>query len=153
MKPTLKLLCALVLLCGSGACGRKTLLEGEPLSVRMVRSEMLRHPSPVTLDGIPEGKIKWNYTTGLELLSMMDVAASYGCEAMNDYVERYYDSIVRSDGSVITYKKSNYNLDHVCPARPLFALYERTGQERYKAVLDTVFVQLQEHPRRAQKSL
>ena len=62
MKPTLKLLCALVLLCGSGACGPKTLLDGEPLSVRMVRSEMRRHPSPATLDGIPEGKIKWNYT-------------------------------------------------------------------------------------------
>ena len=147
MKPTLKLLCALVLLCGSGACGPKTLLDGEPLSVRMVRSEMRRHPSPATLDGIPEGKIKWNYTTGLELLAMTDVADTYGCRNMYDYVERYYDSIVRADGSVITYKKSNYNLDHVCPARPLFKLYERTGEERYKAVLDTVFVQLQEHPR------
>ena len=147
MKPTLKLLCALVLLCGSGACGPKTLLDGEPLSVRMVRSEMRRHPSPATLDGIPEGKIKWNYTTGLELLAMTDVADPYGCGDMYDYVERYYDSIVRADGSVITYKKSNYNLDHVCPARPLFKLYERTGEERYKAVLDTVFVQLQEHPR------
>lgn len=147
MKPTLKLLCALVLLCGSGACGPKTLLDGEPLSVRMVRSEMRRHPSPATLDGIPEGKIKWNYTTGLELLAMTDVADTYGCRDMYDYVERYYDSIVRADGSVITYKKSNYNLDHVCPARPLFKLYERTGEERYKAVLDTVFVQLQEHPR------
>ena len=147
MKPALKLLCALVLLCGSGACGPKTLLDGEPLSVRMVRSEMRRHPSPATLDGIPEGKIKWNYTTGLELLAMTDVADTYGCGDMYDYVERYYDSIVRADGSVITYKKSNYNLDHVCPARPLFKLYERTGEERYKAVLDTVFVQLQEHPR------
>lgn len=147
MKSVINMFCALVLLCGAGACGQKTILDGEPLSVRMVRSEMQRHPSPATLDGIPEGKIKWNYTTGLELLSMLDVADTYGCDDVYDYVVKYYDSIVREDGSVITYKKSNYNLDHVCPARPLFALYERTGEERYKAVLDTVFVQLQEHPR------
>ncbi|MDE5637572.1 MAG: glycoside hydrolase family 88 protein [Alistipes sp.] len=147
MKPVINMFCALALLFGAVACGQKTLLDGEPLSVRMVRSEMQRHPSPATLDGIPEGKIKWNYTTGLELLSMLDVADVYGCDDVYEYVVKYYDSIVRPDGSVITYKKSNYNLDHVCPARPLFALYERTGEERYKAVLDTVFVQLQEHPR------
>lgn len=147
MKPLMNMFCALVLLCGAGACGHKNLLGGEPLSVRMVRSEMQRHPSPATLDGIPEGKIKWNYTTGLELLSMLDAADAYGLADVYDYVVKYYDSIVCEDGSVITYKKSNYNLDHVCPARPLFTLYERTGERRYKAVLDTVFVQLQEHPR------
>ena len=42
-----------------------------PLAVRMVESEIARNPSPMTLDGIPAGKIKWNYTTGLELLAMM----------------------------------------------------------------------------------
>ncbi|MCH5335184.1 MAG: glycoside hydrolase family 88 protein [Alistipes sp.] len=130
------------------ACGSKSSLYGsEPLSVKMVRSEMTRHPSATTLDGIPEGGIKWNYTTGLELLAILDVADTYGIPEMAQYVADYYDAIVREDGSVITYKKSNYNLDHVCPGRPLFALYERTGDERFKAVIDTLYSQLCSHPR------
>lgn len=122
---------------------------GEPLAVRMARSEIVRNPSPTTLDGIPAGKVKWNYTTGLELLAIMDAGAAYDRPDFHDYALRYYDTIVRTDHTVITYKKSNYNLDHICPGRPLFAIYDRTGEARYRAVLDTLFAQLQEHPRNA----
>ncbi len=137
------------LLALSVACsGRRSLLNGnESLAVRMVESEIARHPSPATLDGIPEGKIKWNYTTGLELLAMIDAADAYGRSDFYDYALRYYDTIVRPDASVITYKKEKYNLDHVCPGRPLFIIAERTGEARYAQVLDTLFRQLQEHPR------
>ncbi|MEQ2545461.1 glycoside hydrolase family 88/105 protein [Alistipes intestinihominis] len=118
-----------------------------PLAVRMVESEIARNPSPMTLDGIPAGKIKWNYTTGLELLAMMDAGEAYDRPDFFDYALRYYDSIVQPDGSVLTYKKSKYNLDHVCPGRALFALYDRTGDVRYKTALDTLFAQLREQPR------
>ena len=50
---------------------------------------------------------------------------------------------------MLTYRKSKYNLDHICPGRPLFELYDRTGDDRYRRVLDTLFVQLQEQPRNA----
>lgn len=119
----------------------------EPLAIRMARSEIARNPSPAQLDGIEVGKIKWNYTTGLELLAIMDAGAVYGRPDFYDYAARYYDSIVRPDGSIITYKKSNYNLDHVCPGRALFALYDRTGEARYKTALDTLFSQLRTQPR------
>lgn len=130
------------------SCGEQPLYDGkQPLAVRMVESEIARNPSPTTLDGIPEGKIKWNYTTGLELLAMMDAGEAYDRPDFYEYALRYYDTIVRPDHSVITYKRSNYNLDHICPGRPLFTIAERTGEERYRAVLDTLFAQLQGHPR------
>ncbi len=130
------------------ACGKQSLYNGaQPLAVRMVESEIARNPSPTTLDGIPAGKVKWNYTTGLELLAMMDAAEAYDRPDFYDYALRYYDTIVRPDNTVITYKRSNYNLDHICPGRPLFAIAERTGEPRYRAVLDTLFRQLEEHPR------
>lgn len=50
---------------------------------------------------------------------------------------------------MLSYKKSKYNLDHICPGRALFGLYDRTGDARYKMVLDTLFAQLQEQPRNA----
>ncbi len=77
----------------------------------------------------------------------MDAGEAYGRPDFYDYALRYYDTIVRPDNSVITYKTSNYNLDHICPGRPLFTIAERTGEPRFHAVLDTLFVQLQEHPR------
>ncbi len=130
--------------------GNRSLVDGpRPLAVRMAESEIARHPSPASLDGIAPGKIKWNYTTGLELLAMMDAADAYGRPDFYEYARRYYDTIVRPDATVITYKKEKYNLDHVCPGRPLFILAERTGEARYAQVLDTLFAQLQEHPRNA----
>ena len=120
-----------------------------PLAVRMARSEIARNPSPTTLDGIPAGKIKWNYTTGLELLAIADAGEACDIPEFTAYADRYFDTIVQPDGSVLTYRKSKYNLDHICPGRALFGLYDRTGDARYKTVLDTLFAQLQEQPRNA----
>ena len=128
--------------------GGRNLIDGEkPLAVRMIESEMRRNPSPATLDGIAPGSVKWNYTTGLELLAMMDAAAAYNRPDFDLYAEHYYDTIVQPDASVLTYTRTRYNIDHVCPGRPLFALYERTGEERYRRVTDTLYRQLCEHPR------
>lgn len=123
--------------------------SGTPLAVRMAQSEIARNPSPATLDGIPAGKVKWNYTTGLELLAIMDAGAAYDRPEFIRYAERYYDTIVRPDAEVLTYKRAKYNLDHVCPGRPLFELADRTGEARYRAVLDTLYTQLQGQPRNA----
>lgn len=139
---------ALAALAGVGCASRGALYDsGRPLAVRMAESEITRNPSPTQLDGIPAGKVKWNYTTGLELLAIMDAGRLYDRPQFYDYALRYYDTIVRPDHTVITYKKSNYNLDHICPGRPLFEIYDRTGEPRYRAVLDTLFTQLGEHPR------
>lgn len=82
---------------------RPALLDGPtPLAVRVVESEIARTPSAANLDGIPAGKIKWNYTTGLELLAMMDAGEAYGRTGFRDYAQRYYDSIVQPDATVLT---------------------------------------------------
>ena len=165
-------------------------------SVRMVESEMKRCPSAADLDGMG-GKLKWNYTTGLELLSFLDAAypsatgkgpvsdpqgadctgiarPKAGCQtgkrqarvpqgepgtgiaspkanahnAVLEYVDAWYDAIIREDGSVgANYKKANYSLDHVCPARTLFKLYELTGKEKYRACMDSIYAQVCSQPR------
>lgn len=147
MKTSLITLFCMLLAACSGSQRRALYDDGEPLAVRMARSEIARTPSAVNLDGIPAGKIKWNYTTGLELLSLVDAAEAYDRPEFYDYAMRYFDTIVRADGTVLTYKKQKYNLDHICPGRALFEIYDRTGEERYKKVLDTLYKQLREQPR------
>ena len=144
------LLAAACAVAATACTSRRALYDsGEPLALRMAWSEITRNPSPTTLDGIPAGKVKWNYTTGLELLAIRDAGIACDAPELIRYADRYYDTIVRPDGEVLTYRKSKYNLDHICPGRPLFELYDRTGDDRYRRVLDTLFVQLQEQPRNA----
>lgn len=135
---------ALCALAAAVACNPQS---RKPLAVRMAGSEIARNPSPTNLDGIPAGKVKWNYTTGLELLAIADAGKAYDRPEFVAYADRYFDTIVQPDGSVLTYKKSKCNLDHVCPGRALFDLYDRTGEARYKMVLDTLYAQLQGQPR------
>ena len=121
--------------------------DGRSYAIRMVESEIVRHPSAATLDGIAAGKVKWNYTTGLELLAIMDAGERYDRPDFYDYALHYYDTIVQPDASVLTYKKERYNIDHVCPGRPLFRIAECTGESRYAQVIDTLYAQLCSHPR------
>ena len=166
------------------ACSARALLSQD-----VVRSEMVRNPEASYLDGL-EGKLKWNYTTGLELQSFLDAAmagkdatkadkdskgTALGCGreatevavpskgigpyeltfegtaaggAVVRYVDAWYDAIIDSTGRIgMNYKKSNYSLDHICPGRTLFALYDITGKEKYRAAMDTLYAQLQSQPR------
>ena len=129
-----------------------------PLSLRVVESEMTRFPEASYIDGL-EGKLKWNYTTGLELKAMLDVyemADQVGHdvrhsrldrESILSYVDAWYDAIIDSTGRIYKYKKSNYSTDHICPGRTLFQLYDMTGKEKYRAAMDTLYSQLQSQPR------
>ena len=112
-----------------------------PLSLRVAESEMARNPEASFIDGL-EGKLKWNYTTGLELKAILDASS----EAF-PYVDAWYDAIIDSTGAIYKYKKSNYSLDHVCPGRTLFQLYDITGKEKYRMAMDTLYSQLQSQPR------
>lgn len=118
----------------------------ERYSLEMVRSEMARNTTAAHIDGL-EGKLKWNYTTGLELKAFLDVYETCGGEDIFEYAEAWYDSIIDSSGSIQTYKMKNYNVDHICPGNTLFYLYDKTGKEKYRMAMDTLFHQLSSHPR------
>ena len=118
----------------------------QPLSEAVVRSEMSRCPTADRLDNLG-GRLKWNYTTGLELKAFLDVYAVNGDRSVLDYVDGWYDSIIDGTGNIASYKQSNYSTDHVCPARTLFQLYELTGKEKYRLAIEKVRAQLDTHPR------
>ena len=133
---TLTLMSALAACTGCGV-GRKTTSDvgkndskaasgfaysGISMSKRMVRSEMRRNPEATYIDGM-KGEYKWNYTTGLELLSFLEVCLTYDDDSIYPYVFNWYDGIIAADGSISSYKPWNYTLDHICPGEALLALY------------------------------
>lgn len=131
-----------------GACAPKGLLESsdKPLSVRMVESEMKRIPDPITMDGVKAPK--WNYTTGLELLAIMDAGERYGRKDFVDYSLSWLKRMVNKEGdTIVTYKVSNYNLDHICPGRLLYRAWDITGDPRYYEAQHLLWSQLEGQPR------
>ena len=135
------------------ACGvQKSLLDGrtEPFSESVVRSEMQRSPEATFLDG-QEGNLKWNYTTGLELKAFLDAAADATDKQWHDevvaYVEAWYEAVIDEGGNIYNYKKSNFSLDHICPGRTLFQLYDLTGKAKYRKAMDVLMDQLKDQPR------
>jgi len=122
------------------------LLAAMPYSQLMVRSQMSRCPEATYLD-YREGKLKWNYTPGLELKAFLDVYDAYGGKEILEYVDAWYDAIINEDGSIKTYKLENYSTDHICPAKTLFYLYDKTGKEKYRRAIDLIMRQVEGQPR------
>lgn len=122
-------------------------LNAEPYSVRMVKSEMVRNPEHRTIDY--NDRLKWNYTHGLLMQSMLLTAEKYpNIEATVDkYVKQYLDSVITNEGAIRFYKKSNYTLDHINPGKMLIMAYEKYKNPTYKIALDSLYSQLQSHPR------
>ena len=132
--------------CSSGS----SRIDGKANALDMVRAEMTRCPDGTYLDGM-EGRLKWNYTTGLELMSFLEVWEAYGeapgYQDIFDYVQDWYERAVDTAGVIYKYKKSNFNTDHVCPGNALFVLYDRTGDARWMTAMQTLRDQLKDHPR------
>ena len=120
----------------------------QPYSVRMIRSEMKRNPDATYLDG-RNGERKWNYTTGLELKSFLDAARRYDMPEVVQYVRDWADTMATENGEVYKYKKSNYNVDHICPARIYFDLHDMFGDQdkRYRRVTRMIREQIDSQPR------
>lgn len=118
--------------------------DTKPWSVRMADSEIARHPDPMTLDS---EQPKWEYTHGLVLKAILAVGDRTGDPRYEKYVRAYYDGMIGADGSIRTYDASEFNIDRVNPGKPLFELYRKTKDPKYKLALDRLRQQMRDHPR------
>ena len=141
---------SLALLMATSSCAQKqstnTIVPDSKLwSVRMAESEMIRFPSCWQVDFVKEKK--WNYTPGLEGLAFIKLYEAYKDVRFYEYAKGYADSLIDQNGHILTYTKSNYNIDYLNPGKLLIYLFEKTGDKRYKIALDTLRSQLKTQPR------
>jgi len=140
MKKLLFLCASLALL--ASCSGSKT----EPMSEKMVHSQMYRCPDATYLD-YTDGRLKWNYTPGLELRSFLDVYEAYGDTSIYNYVYKWYNDIVNEDGSIKSYSVEKYSTDLICPGKSLFYFYDKTGDEKFRKAIELVKSQIDGQPR------
>lgn len=92
-------------------------------------------------------KPKWDYTQGLIAKSMLELYKNTANQRYLDYVTEFADFFIDSTGTIMTYKKSDYNIDRINGGIFLFDLYTFIPQPQYKAALDSLRSQLDTHPR------
>jgi len=89
----------------------------------------------------------WNYIDGCMLTALMEMEGLTGDEGYFHFVKECIDHFVLSDGSIRTFQPEAANLDDINEGRVLFALYERTGEEKYRKAADFLRGQLDRQPR------
>lgn len=148
------MLCVPVLLAGCGqkdsgfAAAPAEYRPGEytAWSIRLADAEMARRGDSLNFGG-SDPKAKWQYTTGLFQKSLLDLWQATGDVKYRDYAQNVMDSFIAADGSIRSFKMTDYNLDNINPGKVLLRLYELTGEEKYRLAADVLYEQLQRQPR------
>ncbi|PQA56811.1 glycosyl hydrolase family 88 [Siphonobacter curvatus] len=114
-------------------------------AVRMADSDMQRNPKGWMLDFSKEPR--WNYCHGLVCTSLEKLWKRQGNPKYYAYIKAYADDMIQPNGTIKTYSLESYNIDWVNPGKFVFALYEKTGDEKYKKALTMLRDQMRTHPR------
>lgn len=116
-----------------------------PMYIQMADSELERNPDPRLIDF--RDKPKWEYTNGLMCSAFLKVWRETNDQKYFTYVKAYADSMITESADILTYKKSDYNIDRVNPGKFLIELYKETNEEKYRMAIDTLRDQMRYHPR------
>lgn len=90
---------------------------------------------------------KWSYDYGVVLKGFLLLWKQTGEQKYFDFIKSNLDFFIGEDGSIKNYHKDEYNIDHINNGKLLFALYEETGEEKYKIAADQIRDQIRSHPR------
>lgn len=114
-------------------------------AIQMAVSDMQRNPESWMIDFAK--KPFWGYCQGLVCSADTRLWEATGDDTFYNYVKAYADTMIDENGEIRGYKLEDYNIDKVNSGKYLFALYEKTGDERYKKVIETLRDQMRTHPR------
>lgn len=114
-------------------------------SEKMALTIMKRHPQGYMIDDV---KIpKWDYVHGLVLHAFEELHKKKDDPKYANYIKKYIDTLVQSDGAIKTYEIEKYNIDMVVAGRLLFNLYATTKDNRYLIAMQTFKKQIEGQPR------
>ena len=124
------------------ACGQNEYLR---LAEQVAQSEMKHNPELWTCDGAQ--KPKWEYTPTLMARAFVELYTATGDTAYLGHAQRFADQFIGTDGTILTYKKSLYNMDRIQGGNFLILLNQINPQPQYAAAIETLRDQLREQPR------
>lgn len=114
-------------------------------AVKMADSDIKRNPEAWMIDF--RQTPKWEYTHGLMMSAYMELYKQTGDAQYLSYVIGFAEKFVSEDGSILTYKLTDYNIDRVNPGKFLIELYQITGDEKLLPAINMLREQMRQHPR------
>ena len=114
------------------------------LAINIAHTITTKWKDSLSQDG---GPVKWAYDQGVVLKGIEGLWLDTSDPQYFNYVQHSLDKFITSDGSILTYKLEDYNLDNVLCGRLLLMLYKTTGQEKYYKAAKQLRIQLRDQPR------
>ena len=130
------------LLLGMTACSENANLQ---LAEELAKSEMAHNPELWTCDGA--AKPKWEYTPTLMARAFIELYTRTGDTTYLNHAQAFADQFIGEDGTILTYKKSLYNMDRIQGGNFLIMLQAINPQPQYAIAIETLRDQLREQPR------
>jgi unsaturated rhamnogalacturonyl hydrolase len=115
-------------------------------AVRIADNFLRLHPDSIAYSSEGKGN-RWNYEQGLMLEGFYRMWLRTHNEKYFSYVKKNLDHYVREDGSIATYRFTEYQLDNLTPGRTLIEVLEKTKDAKYRIAIDTLRKQLGVQPR------
>ncbi len=139
-----KLFCSF-LLCAA-LLHSQTVPKQGPWSVRLAESFIAHHPDSIVY-AEEEKSRRWNYEQGLMLESFYQMYVHTGDKRYTEYLKKNLDNYIRQDGSINTYKLTEFNIDNITPGVPVLRAFDLFKEIKYRIAADTLRRQLALHPR------
>ncbi len=95
----------------------------------------------------PVSLMHWRYEDGCLVRAIEQVGLKTGEAKYRQAVVDYVDRFVESDGSIWSYRLTDYNLDQLNPGRLLFPVFRASGAERCRRAIGLLREQLRHQPR------
>lgn len=116
-----------------------------PWSQRMLLSEMKRFPEAWMLDY--NKTPKWSYPTAIVLEGAERLFEQTGNQEYYQYISTFGETMVKEDGSIVSYDLSKYNIDMLNCGNVLLYLYQKEKKDKYLKALQTLRSQIDGQPR------
>ena len=128
-------------------CIGSELSAKEKMYVRMADSEMKRFPEAWQIDWAK--RPVFGYCQGVVTLYILKVWPQTQNDKYQNYVGQYADMMVNDEGQILKYDYVNgkRNIDMINAGKILFAVYERSGNPKYKKAMDMLYETMMKHPR------
>jgi len=118
-----------IIFCFSSILVFSQLRQDKDWSHRLIENFIKLHPDTIAYKNEAKS-YKWNYEQGLILEAFYQKWKTAGDEKYFNYIKKNIDYYVQEDGSIKTYKISDFNIDNIAPGRQLLYLYEEIKSER-----------------------
>ena len=115
------------------------------LARQIAESEMKHHPELWMCDGA--AKPKWEYTPTLMARAFVELYTATDDSLYLNHALQFADQFIGEDGTILTYKKSLYNMDRIQGGNFLILLDAIHPKPEYRIAIDSLRQQLREQPR------